>query len=108
MQRYAFTMRVRPERLDDYLRAHEHVWPSVLEAIRCSGISRYSIFRRGYELFFYMEAEDVTAAMRYVDQDPEHARWNREVTAGTFEGALDVAAPTQLPEVFRFPADSRE
>ena len=104
MQRFAFTMTVKPDRVDDYVECHRAVWPSVLDAIRRSGIQRYSIFREGNKLFFYVEAEDVAAAFRYLDADPEHACWNREVTAGMFEGRLDVGAPAGLPEVFRFDA----
>ncbi len=104
MQRFAFTMRVKPERVDDYVECHKAVWPSVLDAIRRSGIKRYSIFMRGNELFFCMEAEDVAAAMRYLDRDPEHARWNRQVTGDMFETKLNVGAPEGMPEVFRFEA----
>lgn len=104
MQRFAFTMRVKPERLEEYVAVHRAVWPSVLDAIKRSGIKRYSIFLRGNDLFFFMEAEDVAAALQYLDQDPEHARWNREVTGDMFETKLNVGAPEGLPEVFRFEA----
>jgi L-rhamnose mutarotase len=105
MQRFAFTMTIKPDRVGDYVECHKAVWPSVLDAIRRSGIRHYSIFLEGNKLFFFVEAEDVAAAFRYLDADPEHARWNREVTAGMFEGSLDVGAPAGLPEVFRFSAD---
>lgn len=105
MQRFAFTMRVKPERVADYVECHKAVWPSVLDAIKRSGIKSYSIFMRGDELFFYLEADDVTAALHYLDEDPEHARWNREVTGDMFETRLNVGAPEGLPEVFRFEAD---
>ncbi len=105
MQRLAFTMRVKPERVAEYVEVHRAVWPSVLDAIRRAGIKRYSIFLRGNELFFLMEAEDVSAALAYLDADPEHARWNREVTGDMFETKLNVGAPEGLPEVFRFEAE---
>lgn len=41
MQRFAFTMRVKPERLEEYVAVHRAVWPSVLDAIKRSGIKRY-------------------------------------------------------------------
>ena len=106
MQRLAFTMRVRPDRVADYVEWHRAVWPSVLDAIERSGIKRYSIFLRDNELFFFLEAEDIAASLRYLDGDPEHARWNREVTGDMFETKLNVGAPEGLPEVFRFEADS--
>jgi L-rhamnose mutarotase len=104
VQRFAFTMTVKPDRLREYVDVHRAVWPSVLDAIRRSGIQSYSIFLRGNQLFFLMEAEDPEAAMRYLDADPEHARWNRAVTGSMFEGRLDVGAPEGMAEVFRFEA----
>jgi L-rhamnose mutarotase len=104
MQRFAFTMTIKPDRVDVYVACHRAVWPTALDAIRRSGIQRYSIFLECNKLFFFVEAEDVAAAFRYLDADPEHARWNREVTAGMFEGSLDVGSPAGLPEVFRFDA----
>ncbi len=105
MQRFAFTMRVKPERVADYVECHKAVWPSVLDVIKRSGIKRYSIFMQGNQLFFLMEAEDPAAAMRYLAADPEHARWNREVTGDMFETKLDVGSPEGMPEVFRFEAE---
>ncbi len=102
VKRFAFTMTVKPEKLSEYVDVHRAVWPSVLDAIRRSGVTSYSIYLHGNQLFFYMEAEDPAAAMRYLDADPEHARWNREVTAGMFEGTLNVGTPEALPEIFHF------
>ena len=33
-ERRAFVLRVRPDRLEEYVRAHEAVWPDMLDAIR--------------------------------------------------------------------------
>ncbi len=104
MKRFAFTMTVKPDRLAEYVDVHKAVWPSVLDAIRRSGVKSYSIYLCENQLFFYMEAENPAAALRFLDADPEHARWNREVTAGMFEGTLNVGAPDELPEVFHFEA----
>ncbi len=105
MKRFAFTMAVKPEKLAEYVEVHKVVWPSVLDAIRRSGATSYSIYLHGNQLFFYMEAEDPAAAMRYLAQDPEHARWNREVTGDMFESALNVGSPDGMAEVFRFATD---
>jgi len=106
MKRFAFTMRVKPDRLAEYVEVHKAVWPSVLDAIGKSGVKRYSIFLQGNQLFFVMDAEDPAAAMRYLAQDAEHARWNREVTGDMFESVLNVGSPDGMAEVFRFETDS--
>ncbi|MBN9631015.1 MAG: L-rhamnose mutarotase, partial [Actinobacteria bacterium] len=44
MERVCFTMRLKPEHVDDYLAAHETVWPEMLAALRETGWSNYSLF----------------------------------------------------------------
>ena len=44
-QRSAFVLRVRPNRIDDYVAAHRDVWPEMLGALRGAGIRNYTIFR---------------------------------------------------------------
>ena len=44
-QRSAFVLKVRPEKIDEYIDAHRTVWPEMLEALRAAGIRNYSIFR---------------------------------------------------------------
>src|SRR5262245_60915198 len=61
-QRSAFVLHVRPERIDDYVAAHQNVWPEMLEALRAAGIRNYSIFRDGNQVFGYFEADDLEAA----------------------------------------------
>ena len=39
------------ERIDDYLAAHRHVWPEMLDALRGAGIRNYTIFRDGASVF---------------------------------------------------------
>jgi L-rhamnose mutarotase len=51
MQRIAFRLWVQPERLDEYKRLHQHVWPDLLADMRAAGIRNYSIFADGPELF---------------------------------------------------------
>ena len=63
MARYAWTARLRPENVDDYVRDHAAVWPDVLEAIRAAGIRDYSIW-----LF-----EDRVFAQYEVDGDHDEA-----------------------------------
>ena len=39
MQRVCFQLRIIPELIDEYVRAHEQVWPSMLSAIADSNIT---------------------------------------------------------------------
>ena len=110
MERAFFLMELNPGFEDEYDRVHEAVWPSVLEAIRESGIKTYSIFRDGTTLHFYVESEDFQKSMEYLGKDPEHSRWNqvhRHFFASTMGPTSGEAAFAVFPEVFRFvaPAD---
>src|SRR5712692_8499513 len=43
-QRTGFVLRVKPDRVDEYVRADREVWPEMLEALRAAGIRNYTIF----------------------------------------------------------------
>ena len=59
----------------EYERWHRQVWPDVLQAIKAAGISRYSIYRLGNQLFSYFEVENLDAASALLEADPECQRW---------------------------------
>jgi L-rhamnose mutarotase len=41
---HAFSMQLKPGAADEYRRRHEEIWPELVELLRNSGISDYSIF----------------------------------------------------------------
>jgi L-rhamnose mutarotase len=99
-QRSAFVLRVRPDRIDEYVLAHRDVWPEMLDALRAAGIRNYTIFRDGSRVFGYFEADDLEAAGRYLaEQDVSH-RW-QDAMADLLEERVPDAGPAPLPEVFR-------
>src|SRR5262245_48010097 len=65
-QRVAFVLRVRPDRIDEYVEAHRNVWPEMLDALRNAGIRNYSIFRDGTRVFGYFETDDLEATEQYM------------------------------------------
>jgi L-rhamnose mutarotase len=99
-QRSAFVLHVRPERVDDYVRAHREVWPEMLDALRGAGIRNYTIFRHGHQMFGYFEAADLEAAARYLEQQPVSARW-QDAMAELLVERVPEAGPPPLDEVFR-------
>ena len=44
MKRLAFKMKLKPGFREEYIKRHNEVWPGIVELIRKSGISEYSIF----------------------------------------------------------------
>ena len=99
-QRSAFVLRVRPDKIDEYVEAHRTVWPEMLDALRSAGIRNYSIFRAGNEVFGYFEADDLTAAGRQLDGAEVSRRWQDHM-AGLLEERVPDAGPPPLEEIFR-------
>jgi len=91
MPRYAFKLRIKPDAIEEYERSHEHVWPELLAKIKEVGISKYSIFRRGQELFLFMHIEDFDHAWDELAKDPVNQRWQKEM------GRLFEPVPDQQP-----------
>lgn len=75
MQRIAFRLRVKPDRLDEYLAIHTNVWPEMLADLRAAGYRNYSIFADGNELFGYLECDDWDAAQRALAKNDANRRW---------------------------------
>ena len=99
-QRSAFVLRVRPDKIDEYVEAHRNVWPEMLAALRDAGIRNYTIFRSGNEMFGYFEADDLQAATAHMEAQEVNSRW-QEAMAGLLEERVPDAGPSTLEEVFR-------
>lgn len=103
MQRVGFVLKVRPDRLIEYKKRHEQVWPEMLAALRETGWHNYSLFLREDGLLFgYLETPDFEKALADMAEQDINARWQAEM-APFFE-ALDGRHPDQgmlqLEEVF--------
>jgi len=76
MQRITMTLKLKPECREEYLEAHRHVWPELIEAARRAGIRNHSVFLRGDTLFLYAEAEDPQASLDEFLSDGVKRRWD--------------------------------
>lgn len=102
MERVAFRLRLRPGQIRAYEEAHRRVWPELLQLLKEVGISQYSIFRNGVDLFLYMHVDDFERAWSRLDAHPVNQRWQREM-APLFEPWADLAFGERFPmmkEVF--------
>jgi len=104
MKRVAFLLKVREDKLEEYKRHHEAVWPEMLEALRRNGWHNYSLYLRPDGLLFgYFETSvSFKAALEGMAQEEVNARW-QEFMQPYFE-ALSGGRPdermVELEEVF--------
>lgn len=104
MQRVAFVLKVRKEKIEEYRAHHRAVWPEMLDALRRTGWCNYSLFMRPDGLLFgYFETPaDFQAALDGMAKEPVNARW-QEFMAPYFEslqGGRPDEMMLQLEEVF--------
>jgi L-rhamnose mutarotase len=99
-QRSAFVLRVRPDKIDEYVDAHRDVWPEMLAALREAGIRNYTIYRHGNEVFGYFESDDLEAAAAFMEAQEVNARW-QDTMAKLLEERVPDTGPPTLGEIFR-------
>lgn len=103
MQRVAFRLWVQPDKVEEYKRLHQEVWPDLLADMRAAGIRKYSIFADGPELFAYLECDDWTAVNAALAKSDANRRW-QEFMRGYLATPVNPDAPESLrllDEVFR-------
>ena len=78
MQRIAFTIRVKPEKLEAYRKLHNSIWPELIEELKAAGLRNYSLWLQpdGTE-FGYLECDDWQASCAYLAESEVHDRWQQ-------------------------------
>jgi L-rhamnose mutarotase len=65
MNRVGFLLKVKQDKIEEYKKHHEAVWPEMLDALRRTGWHNYSLFMRDDGLLFgYFETPDSFQAAR--------------------------------------------
>ncbi len=102
MQRAAFTLQVRPDRLEEYRVHHRAVWPEMLAALRETGWGNYSLFLRDDGLLFgYVETpEGLAAAQAGMALREINTRWQEFMAPYFVQGARPDEMFCELEEVF--------
>lgn len=101
--RVCFQLHVKPDRLDEYRRRHEAVWPQMLEELSRTGWNNYSLFLAPDGLLIgYFETPSLDEALAGMAATDINLAWQNEM-AEFFED-LDGVQPDQgflvLDEVF--------
>ncbi|HEY0828546.1 MAG TPA: L-rhamnose mutarotase [Bacilli bacterium] len=93
MARYMFMWQCRPGTEQEYIDRHKAVWPGVLKALKDAGLSNFSTFMKGNQLYGFIEADDFKKSWALFQADPETQRWEKymgeilitDVTQGEME-----------------------
>ena len=80
MKRVGFILKVKADKLEEYKRHHEAVWPEMLAALREAGWHNYSLFLGGDGLLVgYVECDDFDAVRARMALTEVNARWQAEM-----------------------------
>jgi L-rhamnose mutarotase len=78
MERALFYLRLFPGTEAEYDRRHAAIWPELADEIRGSGLHNMTGFRRGTDVWYYVEAEpDKKAAFEVHGPKPKNQEWGR-------------------------------
>ena len=73
--RIALHTRVRADRVDEYERAHAVVPAELTDAIRAAGVTGWTIWRSGTDLFHVIECTDYPAMLATLAANPVNTAW---------------------------------
>lgn len=103
MKRVGFMLQVKKDKIEEYKKHHEAVWPEMLAALRRTGWHNYSLFLREDGLMFgYFEAsESFEASLEGMAKEEINAKW-QEFMSPYFESLSGRPDENmlQLEEVF--------
>jgi L-rhamnose mutarotase len=95
METKAFVAKLRVERKDDYIEAHNGFSSELRARYRDAGIRKIRLFLMGEQLFMYVEADDYEKANAALAEDPLDQLWQQQV------GPMKCPDFQPLTEIFR-------
>ncbi len=102
VKRVSFVLQVRPERVTEYAARHAEVWPEMLDALRETGWSDYSLFvdREEGLVVGTLQTDDFEAAVAAMDAREVNARWQAGMAEFFAEDAAPDSSLKELTEYF--------
>jgi L-rhamnose mutarotase len=73
--RIALRTQVRGDRIQEYEQAHTEVPPELTDAIRAAGVTGWTIWRSGTELFHVIDCADYPAMLAALADNPVNTAW---------------------------------
>lgn len=79
--RVALHTRVRADRIEEYERAHADVPAELTDAIRAAGVTSWTIWRSGTELFHVIDCHDYAVLLATLNESPVNITWQGQMAA---------------------------
>jgi L-rhamnose mutarotase len=73
--RVALRTRLKPDRVEEYEAAHREVPPELTTAIRAAGVTGWTIWRSGLDLFHVIDCADYEAMLSELERLPVNVAW---------------------------------
>ena len=101
MERFMWTARIKPGKLDEYIKRHDEIWPEMTEVLNQAGIRNYTIWNHSAQVIGYYECESVEYAAKVQSESSVVDRWN-EYMEDVMEMEMDPETGTAvlLEQVF--------
>jgi L-rhamnose mutarotase len=108
MERALFYLRLFPGTEPEYDRRHVAIWPELAEEIRASGLRNMSGFRRGTDVWYYVEAvPDRRTAFEVHGPKPHNQAWGHSFRDVIAEISAPDGGLIWYDEVFHSDGDAR-
>ncbi|PIM66879.1 hypothetical protein CTU88_38190 [Streptomyces sp. JV178] len=101
--RIALHTKVRADRIKEYEAAHREVPEELTAAIQAAGVSEWTIWRSGTDLFHLLEVEDYAVMIAELEKLPVNVAWQARM-AGLLDVVHDYSAQgsdASLPVVWQ-------
>jgi L-rhamnose mutarotase len=95
-------LRVRKEKLAEYIRLHNPIWPELARDLKAAGMRNYTLWldRETGTEFGYLECDDWKAVCAALEKSEVHTRW-QEMMSGYLLSTADegqAGQPVKLLE----------
>ena len=104
MIRRAFTMKLKPGAVEEYIRHHDSIpqkWSQLVDEIRASGIAQITTFRNGLDLFLYSQIVDEKAWDKLWDSTI-HRKWAELMEPLMHLDENGIVQAGELTEIFHW------
>ncbi|WP_371614150.1 L-rhamnose mutarotase [Streptomyces sp. NBC_00454] len=98
----ALHTKVRADRIEEYDAAHRQVPEELTAAIRAAGVSEWTIWRSGTDLFHVLEVQDYQAMIAALEKLPVNIAWQARMAEllDVVHDYSEQGADTTLPVVW--------